>query len=125
MKTFTLTMRAVMEAGVVAGLAWWGVRAGDGPATSTLLGVAAPAVGFGIWGAIDFHRAGPLAEPLRLIEELAISTLAAGAFVLAGQPVLGWSLAGLSVGYHATVYATGQRLLSSDRVPQTAAGSTS
>jgi len=31
----------------------------------------------GFWGAVDFHQAGRLAEPLRLVQELAISGLAA------------------------------------------------
>ncbi len=111
MKTMTLALRALMELGVVAGLATWGVDAGHGPMASTALGVVAPLVGFGVWGAVDFRNAGRLAEPLRLVEELTISVLAAAAFTAAGHAALGAALAALSVVYHALVYATGQRLL--------------
>ena len=106
-----LTLRAVMEAGIVAGLAYWGVHTGDTTAASIALGVAAPLVGFGIWGALDFRDAGRYAEPLRLAEELLISGLAAAALVTAGQPVLGGALAAVSVVHHILVYAIGQRLL--------------
>jgi hypothetical protein len=107
----TLALRAAMEAGVVGALAYWGARTGTSTAGSALLAVAAPAVGFGVWGALDFGFAGRWAEPLRLVEELLISGLAATALYLAGQQALGIALAGLSVGYHALVYAAGGRLL--------------
>lgn len=107
----TLGLRALLEAGVVGGLAYWGVHTGDGTPTKVLLGLGAPVVGFGIWGAVDFRSAGRWAEPLRLVEELAISAVAAAALFAAGRRGLGLGLAGLSVGYHALVYATGARLL--------------
>ena len=100
-----------MELAIVVALAWWGAVTGTSAASSILLGVAAPLVGFGIWGLVDFHQAGRLGEPLRLIEELAISFLAAAGWYAAGQHLLGWGLAGLSVVYHVLVYATGRRLL--------------
>lgn len=50
-----VALRGVLEAGVVGALAYWGVHAVDGTAGKILLGIAAPAVGFGIWGAVDFH----------------------------------------------------------------------
>ncbi len=106
-----LTLRAVMEAGIVAGLAYWGYETGGGAAAKALLGIGAPLAGFGIWGAVDFRWAGSLAEPLRLVEELAISGLAAGALYASGQGELGVILAVLSAGYHALVYAMGDRLL--------------
>ncbi len=105
-----LTLRVLMEVGVVVALADWGIHTGDSAGGKILLGVGAPAVGFGLWGAVDFHRSG-LAEPLRLIEELVISGLAAVAWYAAGEHVLGIALAALSVAYHALVYASGERLL--------------
>lgn len=42
---------------------------------------------------MDFHRAGRLAEPLRLLQELAVSGLAAVALYAVGQHLLGWALA--------------------------------
>ena len=106
-----VALRGVLEAGVVGALAYWGVHTGDGTAGKVLLGIAAPAVGFGIWGAVDFHQAGRYAEPLRLGEELVISGWAAAALFVAGRPALAIGLAALSVVHHALVYALGDRLL--------------
>jgi hypothetical protein len=106
-----LALRAVTEAGVVAGLAYWGLHAGDTAAAKVALGIGAPLVGFGVWGGLDFRRAGRLAEPLRLLEELLISGVAAAALYAAGQPLLAWALAGVSIAHHALVYVIGERLL--------------
>jgi hypothetical protein len=106
-----LLLRVAMEVGVVAALATWGVHTGESTAAKIVLGLATPAVGFGIWGAVDFHQTGRIAEPLRLLQELSISGLAAVAWYMAGQPALGVALAALSVVYHALVYLTGERLL--------------
>lgn len=111
LQTATLTARATMETGVVGALSWWGYQAGGTTAESVALAVAAPAVGFGIWGAVDFHQLGRLAEPLRLAEELIISGLAALGLYATGQRVLAGALAALSLGYHALVYLQGDRLL--------------
>ena len=106
-----LTLRAIMELGVVVGFAYWGYHVGRRPGSRIALAIAAPVVGFGVWGAVDFHRFGRAAEPLRLFEELALSGLAAAGLYVAGQRPVGWALAGLSVFYHVLVYATGGRLL--------------
>ncbi len=108
---FTLVLRVLMEAGIVAAFAWWGYRAGAGTGVKILLALGVPALGFGFWGAIDFHQAGRLAEPLRLLQELAISGLAASAAYAAGRHLLGWALGLLSAAYHALVYLQGGRLL--------------
>jgi hypothetical protein len=108
----TLVSRVLMEVGIVVALATWGYHTGSGTAAKILFAIAAPAVGFGLWGAVDFRRAGRLAEPLRLAEELVISGLAAAAWYAAGRHALGIALAALSVLYHALVYASGARLLS-------------
>jgi Protein of unknown function (DUF2568) len=106
-----LSLRVLMEIGVVAGLAYWGVHTGSSTATKVLYGVGAPAIGFGFWGAVDFHQAGRFAEPARYIQELAVSGLAAVAWYAAGRHGLGIALAVLSIVYHALVYASGARLL--------------
>jgi Protein of unknown function (DUF2568) len=106
-----LALRGLMEAGVVAALAWWGVATGDGTLLKILLGVGAPLVGFGFWGAVDFRRAGSFSEPLRLLQELAVSGLAAVAWYAAGRHALGVALAAISLVHHALVYALGERLL--------------
>ena len=106
-----LALRVVLEVGVVAGLAWWGYRTGGGGGTGALLAILVPTIGFGIWGAVDFHRAGRLAEPLRLTEELLISGLAAVGLIAVGPASSGWGLLGFSVVYHLLVYTNGERLL--------------
>jgi hypothetical protein len=111
LQVFTLVLRALVEAGVVAGFAWWGYRVGAATGMKILLAAGAPALGFGFWGAVDFRRAGRLAEPLRLLQELAISALAAAALYAAGQHLLGWALGLLTAAYHALVYLQGGRLL--------------
>ncbi len=103
--------RALMELGVVLALAAWGLHAGGTLAARVGLAVLAPVLGFGFWGTVDFRWAGRLAEPLRLIQELAITGLAAAALGDAGHPTWGWALAAGSVAYHALVYGLGQRLL--------------
>jgi hypothetical protein len=115
-----LGLRVLLESGVVAALAWWGVRTGGTTGAEVALGIAAPVVGFGLWGAVDFHQAGRFAEPLRLVQELAISGLAAAAWYAAGRHVAGVALAALSLLYHASVYASGQRLLERERIASTA-----
>ena len=110
-QALTLALRVLMEAGIVGAFAYWGYQAGAGTGMKILLAVGAPAAGFGFWGAVDFHQAGRLAEPLRLLQELAISGLAAAALYAAGQHLLGWILGLVSVIYHALVYLQGGRLL--------------
>ena len=106
-----LALRVCLEVGIVAALAYWGIETGESTLAKALLGIGAPLVGFGIWGAVDFRGAGRAAEPLRLAEELAISALAALALLAAGQPALAIALAALSLLYHALVRASGERLL--------------
>jgi hypothetical protein len=115
-----LVLRVLVEAGVVVALVSWGVHAGDDGIGGILLGIGAAAIGFGPWSAIDFRRAAH-GELLRLIQELAISGIAALAWYAAGQHLLGLTLACVSVGYHALVYASGERLLKPQGQP--AAGS--
>jgi hypothetical protein len=100
-----------MELAVVLAFGYWGFRTGSSSLAKVVIGLGAPAVAFGFWGAVDFHQAGRLSEPLRLLQELAVSGLAALALYAAGQHTLGLLLALLSIGYHALVYAQGARLL--------------
>jgi len=110
-------LRALMELGVVGGFAVWGYSIATGFWLRILLALIAPALGFGVWGLVDFRNAGVLAETLRLVEELLISGLAALAFHVAGYQVLGWSLAVLSIIHHCLVYLTGRRLLEKTWMP--------
>jgi hypothetical protein len=110
-ETYNLVMRSLMEFGVVGGFAFWGYQTGWNTFTKILLAILAPVVGFGIWGMIDFRNAGSWSERLRLIEELAISALAAWALYISGLPALGWGLAAITIVYHISVYASGGKLL--------------
>ena len=109
-----LALRVTTETGVVAALAWWGYDTGGGGGLGVLLAILAPVVGFGVWGAVDFHQAGRYAELLRLAEELAISGLAAWALIAIDHPLWGWALLAMSVLYHGLVYPLGERLLHAD-----------
>ena len=100
-----------MELGIVAAMAYWGYHVGGGAGMKVILSIVAPLIVFGFWGLVDFRNAGSLAEPLRLIQELVISVGAAVAFYAAGQHVLGWGLALVSVVHHAMVYMLGDTLL--------------
>lgn len=111
LKWFNLALRAVMELGIVTALGYWGYRTGDSVGAKILFGIGAPLLGFGFWGLVDFRQAGSLAEPLRLIQELVISMLAAAAWYVAGQQALGWALAAVSILHHALVYLSGERLI--------------
>lgn len=115
----TLALRVLMETGIVAAFAYWGYHVGTSAGTRIALAVGAPVLGFGFWGTVDFRQAGPLAEPLRLIQELIISGLAAVALYAAGQHILGWALGLLSLGYHTLVYVRGGRLLKHSPRPAT------
>lgn len=110
-------LRSFMEFGIVVALAIWGYHMGSSTWSRIALAVVAPLVGFGFWGMVDFHQADRWAEPLRLVQELVVSGLAAWAWYVAGQHILGLTLAGLSLVYHALVYLIGDRLLKD--TPQT------
>jgi Protein of unknown function (DUF2568) len=105
-----LMLRVLLEVGVVAAFAYWGFHVGHTTSARVLLGIGAPVVGFGFWGAVDFHRS-QRAEMLRLMQELVISGLAAAACYAAGRQALAIALATLSIVYHLLVYASGARLL--------------
>ncbi len=100
-----------MELGIVVALGIWGWHRGGGRGTRILLAIIAPALLFGIWGAVDFRSAGRAAEVLRLMEELIISGVASLALYTEGFALVGYALALLSIVHHALVYALGDRLL--------------
>ncbi len=103
-------LRGIMETGIVVAFAIWGYHAASGVMVIALA-IVVPALGFGFWGAVDFHQAGTFSKPLRLAQELIISMLAAFALHLVGQPIWAWALVILSIVHHAAVYALGGRLL--------------
>lgn len=84
LQKLNLTLRVLLEVGVVAALAYWGVHARQSASAKVLLGIGAPLVGLGFWGTVDFHRSRH-GEMLRLVQELVISGLAAAACYTAGR----------------------------------------
>jgi hypothetical protein len=111
LKTFNLALRGIMETGIVAGLAYWGFHTGQNTSMKILLCIGAPLLVFGFWGACDFHNFKKLSEPLRLIQELVLSGLAAIALYSSGQHFLGWTLGAISIIHHILVYLLGEALL--------------
>lgn len=109
--TVNLFLRGLMELGIIVAFGYWGYQAGSSPVVRVGLAIAAPMLMFGFWSVVDFHQAGRLAEPLRLIQELVISGLAALALFASGRPTFGWALALVSILHHALVYLLGHRLI--------------
>ena len=113
LKWINVAFRGIMEAGIVAALAYWGYHLGEGRLMSIILAIGAPVIGFGFWGLVDFNRAGKAGEWLRLMQELIISGFAAWELYSAGRHLLGLILGLLSVLHHILVYLLGGRLLES------------
>ncbi len=110
-KLFNLALRAVMEFGIIVALGYWGFQAGESKTARVLLSIGMPFVGFGFWGLIDFRKAGPFAEPLRLIQELVISGFAAFALYIVEAKGPALILASVSLLHHVLVYRSGETLL--------------
>jgi hypothetical protein len=108
---FNLSLRGIMETGIVLGLYYWGYQIGESTSTRLIFSVLIPIIGFGFWGLVDFHQFGRYSEALRLAQELIISGLAAIALYSAGAHLNGLILGGISIVHHALVYPLGERLL--------------
>ena len=111
LKTFNLTLRAVMETGIVAGLAYWELKFGETTLTKIIFCIGAPGLIFGFWGSFDFHNFGKLSEFLRLMQELIISFISAFALYSINQHILGLTLALISIFHHILIYSLGETLL--------------
>lgn len=111
-----LALRALLEFGIIVGFAVWGYDAGTTALTKGIMAIAAPVTAFSFWGFIDFRQAGRIAEPLRLVQELLISALAAVALYVMGYLVATWGLATISLVHHILVYALGGKLLKENSV---------
>jgi hypothetical protein len=100
-----------MEFSIILAFGYWGYQTGSSTGTRILLAIAAPVLMFGFWGLVDFHNAGNVAEPLRLVQELIITGLAAAALYIAGAHVFAWIMGLVSIVHHALVYPLGGTLL--------------
>ena len=106
-----VALRALLETGIVATFAYWGFSATSNTPVRLVLAVITPVVAFGFWGAVDFRFAGRYAEPLRLVQELAVTILASTALYRTHHHLLAWLLLALSAIHHTAVYLLGERLL--------------
>ncbi|MCB0664861.1 MAG: YrdB family protein [Saprospiraceae bacterium] len=111
LKWVNLGLRAILELGIVMGLAYWGFQTGDALAIKVILCVITPLLGFGFWGLVDFRQFGKISEYLRLFQELIISGITAILIIIAGKQGLGITLALVSLIHHALIYITGEKLL--------------
>lgn len=106
-----LFLRVSIELGIVAALGYWGFETGQSPIGKMALGIGAPLLAFGIWGFVSPRKGPAVNELMRLIEELAISGLAAVALYATGKHTLGYAFGLATIINHALVYVLGGRLL--------------
>ncbi|HET7117977.1 MAG TPA: YrdB family protein [Hanamia sp.] len=111
LKTINLTLRAIMEAGIVLAFGFWGYHLANRESIKILLAIIIPLFVFGFWGLVDFHQFGRFAEPLRLIQELLVTGAAAFVLYLTDKVVLCWVMLAISILHHILVYVLGGRLL--------------
>ena len=98
LKSANLALAFLLELGILAALAYWGVRTGDGLGMQIVLGLGAPllvAVVWGLWLAPRARRRLPNGP--RLVLKLVIFGVAALALAAAGQPGLAGGFALLAV----------------------------
>jgi hypothetical protein len=89
LKTANLGLAFVLELCMLAALAFWGARTGNGVAAKVLLGIGAPLVAIVIWALFMAPQATfPLPTVAHTALFVAIFGLAAVALASAGQPVL-------------------------------------
>lgn len=110
-RRFNLTLRSLMEIGILAGLGYWGFQAGKGITMKIILSISVPAIIFGFCSLVDFQKVKNYSEILRLIQELILSGIAAVSLYFAGQHTLGWILGLISIFHHVLVYVTGDTLI--------------
>jgi hypothetical protein len=88
LRGITLTVRFLCELAMLAALAYWGFRVGDGVG-AWVLGICAPLLAAVVWGAWVAPKARwPVPIPTRVLLELILFGAAAGALAIAGQPLL-------------------------------------
>jgi Protein of unknown function (DUF2568) len=98
LRSANLAVRFLLELGAVAGLAYWGTRAGSTTLTRVVLALGAPLCLAMLWGAFCAPR--PWASlPGRLREAggLALLCLSALALGVAGQPAIAIAFAAVAI----------------------------
>lgn len=92
-----LTVRFLLELGLLGAAAFWGFHAGDG-VTAWLLGLGAPVLVGVVWGAFVAPKAKrPVSVPVRLAIEFVLFGLAAAGLAATGYPALAAVFAALAV----------------------------
>jgi hypothetical protein len=92
-RAVTLTVRFLVELGLLAALAYWGFVVGDA-AAAFVLGIGAPLLAAVVWGMFVAPKARrPVSVPVRL----AIEVVLFGAGAAAGRTVLGIAFGAVSL----------------------------
>ena len=95
-----LTVRFLTEVALLAGLAIAGARLGDGVAFAILDAVLLPLAAAAVWGMFIAPRARRrLAEPARIIVEVALFAGTGLVLLLSGLPVTGIVIAVAGIGF--------------------------
>ncbi len=97
-KGVNLALSFILELGMLAAFAYWGVETGSRRWLSIVLAVVIPLAAAGVWGAIMAPKASAkLDEPWHTVVALVIFALASAALFATGLPLLAWIYLGLAV----------------------------
>ncbi len=108
-KAANLVVRFLLELCVLGALGYWGFVVGGNLFVKILLGTGAPLLAAVVWGLFVSPKAAvPLEMPLRLLPEVLVFGLAAGALFHTGHPVLAMALLILAAVNRALIFVWGQ-----------------
>lgn len=85
-KTFNLTLRTLMEMGVILSFGHWGYQFANRETIKILMGIIVPMLIFGFWGLVNFHHSRRFSEPLGILQELFVTAAAAFLYTLQVEP---------------------------------------
>jgi hypothetical protein len=89
LRVANLGLRFILEMCLLAALAYWGFRSGDGTLRHIVLGIGAPLLAAVYWGLFLSPKATfSLAPSLKLVLEIVVFALAIAALYASGQHVL-------------------------------------
>jgi hypothetical protein len=110
MRAANLAVRFLLELCALAALAYWGIETGSSVGVDLVLALGAVVAFAAIWGAWVAPRASRrLADPARLVLELALFAAAIAALAAAGRPVLAVAFAAVLAANETLGFSWGQR----------------